>query len=58
MTNGRTEFLQSYENIWQPETRCHSTSLESTAEVHAMSLANLDGEYAQILSAEQALREL
>jgi nicotinamidase-related amidase len=30
----------------------------TAAEVHAMSLANLDGEYAQILSAEQALREL
>jgi nicotinamidase-related amidase len=30
----------------------------TAAEVHAMSLANLDGEYAQILSAERALREL
>jgi nicotinamidase-related amidase len=30
----------------------------TAAEVHAMSLANLDGEYAQIMSTEQVLREL
>ena len=30
----------------------------AAAEVHATSLANLDGEYAQILSAEQVLRKL
>jgi nicotinamidase-related amidase len=30
----------------------------TAAEVHAMSLANLDGEYAQILSTEQVLREV
>jgi nicotinamidase-related amidase len=30
----------------------------TAAEVHAMSLANLEGEYAQILNTEQALREL
>jgi nicotinamidase-related amidase len=30
----------------------------TAAEVHAISLANLDGEYAQILSTEQVLREV
>jgi nicotinamidase-related amidase len=30
----------------------------AAAEVHAMSLANLDGEYAQIMSTEHVLREI
>ena len=40
------------------DKRSYEGAHRTAEEVHAMSLANLDGEYAQVLSTEQALREL